>query len=103
MKKKHLLKVHTPIGITIRTTNNYWALIQEKHPEIKNKLELIKNTLKMPDFITGSKIDRSVLLFYKRINGYWICVVVKCLETEGFIITSYITDKIKEGDKIWPN
>ncbi|MBI3307828.1 MAG: hypothetical protein HYZ79_00470 [Candidatus Melainabacteria bacterium] len=103
MKNKLLLKIFTPIGITIRTSSDYWVLIQKKHPEITNKLELIKSTLKMPDLITKSKADKSVLLFYRKINGYWLCVVAKYQETEGFIITSYITDKIKEGVKIWPS
>ena len=40
---------------------------------------------------------------YKRINSYWLCAVTKSLEIDGFIITAYITDKIKEGVKIWPN
>ena len=103
MKNKHLFKVKTPIGLTIRTTQTYWNLIQIKHPEIKGKLLLLKETIKMPDLISKSKIDKTVLLFYKRINGYWFCVVTKNNVLDGFIITAYITDKIKEGEKIWGN
>ena len=103
MKNKHLFTVKTPIGLTIRTTQTYWNLIQTKHPEIKGKLLLIKQTLKMPDLVTKSKIDKTVLLFYKKLNGYWLCVVTKNNGLDGFIITVYITDKIKEGEKIWGN
>ena len=103
MSNKYLFKINTPIGLNIRTTSDYWGLIQIKHPEVKDKLMLIKETLKMPDLITKSKIDSNVLLFYKRINNHWICVVAKSLEIDGFIITAYITDKIKEGIKVWPN
>ncbi|MBI2995145.1 MAG: hypothetical protein HYY52_00335 [Candidatus Melainabacteria bacterium] len=100
MPKKYLFKINTPIGLNIRTTQEYWELIQIKHPETTMCLTLIKNTLKMPDLITKSKIDNNVLLFYKRINSYWICVVTKSMDLDGFIITAYITDKIKEGEKI---
>ena len=50
-----------------------------------------------------SKIDNNVLLFYKRINSYWLCAVVKSLDMDGYMITAYTTDKIKEGVQIWPN
>ncbi len=103
MSNKYLFKVSTPIGLNIRTTKGYWDLIQIKHPEVSDKLALIKEMLKMPDLITKSKIDTSVLLFYKKINNYWLCAVIKCFEIDGFIITVYFTDKIKEGIKIWPN
>ena len=103
MLKKYLLKINTPIGVSIRTTKEYWTLIQIKHPEIKNNFALVKSTLIMPDLITKSKIDKNVLLFYKKTNGYWFCVVAKCFNIDGFIITAYITDKIKEGVRIWPN
>ena len=103
MQRKYLLEVSTPIGLSIRTTESYWNLIQIKHPEVKGRLLLIKQTLKMPDLITKSKIDKVVLLFYKKTNGYWLCVVTKNNVLDGFIITAYITDKIKEGEKIWGN
>jgi len=101
--KKILFDEYSPIGLKIRTTKLYWELIKLKHPEVANKLFLIKSTIKMPDSVRRSKTDKSVHLFYKKINGYWICVVTKCSIKDGFIITAYITDKIKEGEKIWPN
>ena len=101
MSRKYLFELNTPIGLSIRTTQSYWDLIQIKHPEVIGKLSLIKQVLKMPDLITKSKIDKKVLLFYKKINGYWICVVVKTSLLDGFVITTYITDKIKEGENVW--
>ncbi len=103
MQRKYLFEVKAPIGLNIRATQSYWNLIQIKHPEISDKLLLIKQCLKMPDLISRSKIDKSVLLFYKKINGYWLCVVTKNAILDGFIITAYITDKIKEGEIIWQN
>lgn len=103
MKRKFLFIFDTPIGTKIRTTLRYWQLIQIKHPEIIGKLSLIKQVLKMPDLVTVSKIDSTVLLFYRKINGYWLCVVTKNDILDGYMITAYITDKIKEGKKIWGN
>ena len=103
MIKGYLFQVDTPIGITVTTTQDYWNLIEKKHPEINGKLLLAKHALRMPDTIRQSKTDKQVLLFYRKINGYWICVVAKCNTKDGFVITSYLTDKIKEGVKIWPN
>ena len=103
MKTNYLFEVNTPLGTRVRTTKSYWNLIQIKHPEVTDKLALIKSVLKMPDLITKSKTDGNILLFYKKISNYWLCVVTRSSNIEGFIITAYITDKIKEGEKIWGN
>jgi len=43
-----------------------------------------------------------VLLFYRLERpGRWICAVAKRLNDEGFPITTYPTDAIKEGERIW--
>ncbi|MBE0523993.1 MAG: hypothetical protein IBX40_06655 [Methanosarcinales archaeon] len=61
------------------------------------------NTLEDPDFIRQSRMDENVLLFYREVEyhgkNYHMCVVIN--KNEGFIITSYITDRIKEGVQIW--
>jgi hypothetical protein len=60
-------------------------------------------TLNDPDFIRQSRIDKNVYLFYREIEynnkNYHMCVVTN--KREGFIITAYITDRIKEGVQIW--
>jgi len=42
-------------------------------------------------------------LYYKKLNGKYCCVVAKHLNGEGFIITTYITNKIKIGEKYETN
>ena len=51
--------------------------------------------------VRRSKSDTSVYLYYKRERGYFICVVAKHLNNEGFLITAYFTEVIKEGKAIW--
>ena len=54
----------------------------------------------MPDEIRQSKIDKDVFLYYKHYDRLY-CVVVRHAGMEGFLITAYPTDKVKEGDIIW--
>jgi hypothetical protein len=47
---------------------------------------------------------RATLLFFSLYcleqAGRWLCAVVKQLTGEGFLITAYPTDAIKEGERI---
>jgi len=97
-----LFEVTTPLGIRVRTTESYWALIRRKHPEVEEKLDLVQQTLAQPAMIRKSQEDPKVFLFYKPHLPYWICVVIKRLNEDGFIVTAYLTDRIKEGEPVWP-
>jgi len=63
----------------------------------------VQEVLQNPDEIRLSKRDPNVYLFYKsERTGRWVCAVTRRLEGEGFVITAYPTDAIKEGERIWP-
>jgi hypothetical protein len=98
---KYLFEVSTPIQCSIHTTREYWEKLLVKHPELKNKLENVKEALQNPLEIRKSKKDEMIFLFYLDDVKYWLCVVVKKNELEGFLVTAYITDSIKEGETIW--
>ena len=50
----------------------------------------------------ASRRDLRVCLFYRAAGpGRWTCAVVKRTNAEGFLITAYPTDAIKEGVEIW--
>ena len=99
-----LFEVQTPLGFTVRVTRNYWNLITTiKHPTMAGREDDVKTTLQNPDEIRISRSDSAVYLFYKPEKiGRWVCAVSKRLNGEGFLITTYPTDKIKEGVKVWP-
>jgi len=98
---KILFEVETPLKIKVKTTEKYWRYIVEiKHPVMSGKERIVMETLKSPKEIRRSKIDRNVFLHYKRFDKLY-CVVVKCYGKEGFVVTCYPTDKIKEGEIIW--
>lgn len=95
-------EVNTPNGIIIRTTEAYWEkIVKLKHPSMLNEEEKVKLALTKPKEIRQSKRDKSILLYYKHFESFYVCVVVKVTRQEGFIVTAYKTDKVKEGKVIW--
>lgn len=99
---EYLFLIDTVLGFSVRTTKLYWDKICLKHPELIDKLDDIKKTLREPTEIRKSKTDEMVFLFYIESGKYWLSVVAKKENEIGFLVTAYLTDKIKEGEKIWP-
>jgi hypothetical protein len=99
-----LFDVPTPLGFRVRVTRAYWELITTiKHPVMAGHEEDVEETLRNPDEIRLSRRDPQVYLFYKSKSiGRWVCAVTKRMDVEGFLITTYPTDAIKEGERIWP-
>jgi len=96
-------EVETPLGFKVRTTQAYWQKITSfKHPIMKGRERSVIEALKEPCEVRRSKRDPRVFLFYAKTEKYWVCAVAKRLNGEGFLVTAYLTDKIKEGEKIWP-
>ncbi len=96
-------QVKTPLGVTVRTTKKYWKVILTiKHPSISGFESEVKEALLDPDQIRKSKQDERVHLYYKSIGKLTVCVVADHVSNkEGYIITSYLTDRIKEGEQIY--
>jgi len=98
-----LFEVNTPLGFRVRVTKAYWELIVTvKHPVMAGREEDVKLALQSPDEIRQSKSDAMVYLFYRaERERRWICAVSKQTGEEGFLITTYPTDAIKEGVMVW--
>ena len=97
-------EVETPLNIPISVSERYWTYITTvKHPYMRDKEDNVVETLKDPEIIRQSRTDENVYLFYRQImyggTQYHLCVVVN--RAEGFVITAYITHRIKEGHEIW--
>jgi hypothetical protein len=98
-----LFEAETPLAFRVRVTAAYWnVIVTIKHPVMLGREADVQDTLQNPEEIRLSKKDASVYLFYKpeRI-GRWVCAVTKRLNGEGFLITAYPTDAVKEGEQIW--
>ena len=98
-----VFEVVTPLGFRVRVTRAYWELIVTvKHPVMRGREVDVQSVLQKPEEVRRSRGDPGVLLFYRvEEPGRWLCAVAKRLHDEGFLITTYPTDAIKEGERIW--
>lgn len=93
------------IGRNIRLTENRLEHILTR-AEMAEQEEKIRETLLTPDRIKKSKHDTDVLLYYKLyeqtpVTKKYLLVAVKVEDGEGFILTSFFTDKAKAGETLW--
>lgn len=93
-------------GRSIRLTDERQEHIETDHPEMSRQINKIQDTLLNPDIIIRSRTDADVELFYRYYNNTpitekYLCVVVKVLVSDFFIITAYFTDTIKRGNILW--
>lgn len=98
--------IHDYLGLAIRLTDERLAHILE-HPEMVELAEKIEETLLEPDQVTESFSDATAKLYYRfyvktLVGGKFLCVVVKTVDADAFVLTAYLTDKIKKGRSIWP-
>lgn len=99
-----LFEVLTPLGLRVRVTRERWNLITTaKHPVMAGREGVVKATLESPDQVRQSRSDPQVLLFYQAEGASrWVCAVARQATDQGFLITAYPTDAIKEGTQVWP-
>jgi len=85
-------------GRTIRLTKRQWSHIMKKHPYMNKHLEGIKETLQYPQKLLTKSFSKSYYFrYYKSLQSpnQYILVIVKYLNGTGFVITAYLTEKIK--------
>ncbi len=90
----------------IRLSSERQDHIEIDHLEMSGQIDKIHDTLALPDVIIKSRTDPDVELFYQHYNTTpvtekYLCVVVKVLVSDLFIITAYFTDTIKKGIILW--
>ena len=97
----NILEITTPLGVKIVCSREYWEyIVSIKHPIMMGKENLVSTILEDPDEIRRSRIDADVYLHYRKVDRLY-CVVAKQRDQNGFLITTYPTEKVKEGDTIW--
>ncbi len=87
----------------VRLTEERKIHIMEYHPELKDQMDLITEVLADPEKVVESRSDESIELFYRyytnaAVGEKYLCIVVKVLENDYFIVTVYFNDKIKVGN-----
>ena len=93
-------------GHKVRLTDERLAHILE-HAEMAGMATEVARVLREPQLVRRSRSDTAVRLFYEFyaqtiVGGKWLCVVVKYLESDAFVVTAYLTDKPKAGEDLWP-
>ena len=93
-------------GVPIRLTDERLAHILE-HPEMAGLEGAIEETLTHPEKVVESFSDPQARLYYRfyvgtRVGDKYLCVVVKVLGEDAFVLTAYLTDRVKRGVRIWP-
>jgi hypothetical protein len=100
-----VLEVRSKLGKTIKLDEDRWKHVLE-HPEMKNQIHRIKETLVAPDEIRESVHTPSIWMFYKLyphspVSEKYMLVIVEVSDGEGFIVTAFFTDKVKKGGLLW--
>lgn len=94
-------------GREVRLTDERQRHFVTDHPEMKEQIQKLKETLLKPEKVVRSRTDLQVELFYRHyestpVTQKYLCVAVKSLINGTFIITAYFTDAIKKGEVLWP-
>ena len=98
--------LHDYQGRAVRLTDERLAHILE-HPEMANLEAAMSETLEHPERVVQSQSDSSAELSYRyylgtRVGDKWLCVVVKYVADDAFVLTAYLTDQPKKGQQLWP-
>ncbi len=93
-------------GHKVRLTDERLAHILE-HTEMAGMAAELERVLREPQLVRRSRSDSDVRLFYEFyaqtiVGGKWLCVVVKYMRNDAFVVTAYLTDKPKAGEDLWP-
>jgi hypothetical protein len=93
-------------GRAVRLTPEREAHILD-HPEMIDLLDQVRETVAGPEHVVRSASDPTVELYYRfkrgtKVGDKWLCVVVKYSPDDAFVVTAYLTDKVKKGEHLWP-
>ncbi len=95
----NIFEVTDKTGRKIKLTNKTWKHIK-KHPHMdENSLENLKDIVKNQPILRCSEDDENTRYLYKEFKDMppeerYLFISVKYLNGEGFIITSFFTNKI---------
>lgn len=76
----------------------------EKHAELQGMAQQIEETLREPELvIKGFDVHLNYRYYNTRVGNKWLCVVVKYSDNDAFVLTAYVTNRIKKGEIVWKN
>jgi hypothetical protein len=91
-------------GIPVRLTDERWAHIAEEHGELAGLRNRVLDAVSAPDrILAGSVGERLAVKEFE--PGKHLVVVYRELGEDGFIITAFLTSRIRSLEKrkqLWP-
>ena len=91
-------------GVLIRLTDERWAHITEEHSELAGlRLEVIESVENPSRILMGGKDE--LLAVRELSGGKHLVVVYRELQSDGFVITAFLTSKtksLKRRTQVWP-
>lgn len=96
--------VRSQNGVPIRLPDERWSHIVEEHSELTGlRLEVLE-TVAEPDTILEGKHGEKLAVRSLE-TGRWLVVVYREWETDGFVITAFITTRpgfMERRKRVWP-
>jgi len=96
--------VRSKNGVPIRLTDERWSHITEEHAELTDMRSDVLETVAEPERILAGGYEE-LLAICEVEQGKWLVVVYRELQDDGFIITAFLTRRIRSLNKrrqIWP-
>ncbi|SRR6266545_3807464 len=91
-------------GVPIRLTDERWTHIIEEHGELADLRQEVLQTVAEPERIVEGKAGE-LLALRELENGKWLVVVYRELVDDGFVITAFLTRRLRSFEKrkqVWP-
>lgn len=92
-------------GRNVRFTQERLEHVLE-HPEMVGQLDRITETLRTPERVVASAVDRSVHVYCRfyattPVTSKYMHVAIKLLSDDAFVLTAYYSSRVKRGDPVW--
>ena len=90
---------HSLNGVRVRLTEERWRHIRDRHPEIDDHGQVL-DTIRSPDIVQAG--DFGAHLAIRKLDRNYLIVVYRELSaTDGFVITAYMAERLRERATLW--
>ena len=93
-------------GKRIRLTEERWAHIERRHPELRGSREKVLEAVSDPNFVVGGHYGEQVAVKSSRTISKFLVVVYRESSKDGFIIPAFLTSDVthlESREKLWPS
>jgi hypothetical protein len=92
-----MITIYSKNNVSVRLTDERWAHIIRRHPEMKDQKGRVLETVENPDYILeGDYEELLAVRFFKETpltQKFLVVIYKEVSEYDGFIVTAYFTRK----------